>query len=70
MSQSETFAPVKLGENKSNIAYEVDRQPTQVAEGEPIVCSRVTMDNEEFSRSLKIQRAPTQFVKGETHIGG
>jgi len=63
LTQSETFAPVKLAENKSNVAYELDKQQTQVGEGEPIVCSRVTMDNEQFSRSLKVQRAPTQFVK-------
>ena len=56
------FAPVKMAENKSNVAYEIDRQPTQVAEGQPIVCSRVTMDNEQFQRSLRIDRAPTPLV--------
>ncbi len=70
LTQSEMFAPVRMSESAPGTeAQELD--PTvQVPEGEAIVCSRVFMDEHQFSRGLRVERAPTTFVKSKTRIEG
>lgn len=67
LTQSEMFAPVKMNEAPGSSTQDLD--PTeQVPEGEAIVCSRVFMDEHQFTRGLRVERAPTTFVKSKTRI--
>ena len=68
MTQSEMFAPVKMSENESALHVQDIDPKIQVAEGEAIVCSRVFMDENQFNRALRVERAPTTFVKNKTRI--
>lgn len=69
LTQSEMFAPVKMNENSSLVFNAEGPGPKeQVAEGEAIVCSRVFMDENQFSRGLRIERAPTTYVKSNTRV--
>ena len=65
LTQSEMFAPVKMSENQSTMKYQEVDPKVQVPEGEAIVCSRVFMDDQQFTRALRIERAPTTFVKSK-----
>lgn len=70
MTQSEMFAPVKMTENPSVIFTQDIEAQVQVPEGEAIVCSRDFMDEQQFSRGLRVERAPTTFVKSKTRVEG